>query len=65
MNILINQKEFQVPSMSKLIDVIQLTDAKPPFAVAINMVFIPNNQYASTEINELDQIEIISPVTGG
>lgn len=36
-----------------------------PFAVAINTNFIPKNMHATTTLHEGDQIEVISPVTGG
>lgn len=65
MKILVNQKEVNVDSTSTLNDVLKLAQMKPPFAVAINMVFVPSNEYATTKVNELDQIEVISPITGG
>jgi sulfur carrier protein len=37
----------------------------PPFAVAINLQFVPKTQYAHTALNAGDQIEVISPITGG
>lgn len=36
-----------------------------PFAVAVNLQFVPRAQYAATALNDGDQIEIIAPVTGG
>jgi len=37
----------------------------PPFAVAVNLHFVPSSRYASERLHEGDQIEIIAPVTGG
>lgn len=35
------------------------------FAVAINRKFIPRSTYAQTEINDGDQIDIVTPMQGG
>ena len=40
-------------------------NAKPPYAVAVNLNFIPKTQYANQLLQENDQIEIIAPITGG
>ena len=61
----INQKTFDLAEESFLMDAIALTNAKPPFAVAVNMQFIPKNEYAQIKLTKDDQIEIISPITGG
>jgi sulfur carrier protein len=42
-----------------------LAQARPPFATALNLQFVPKTQYASTPLNVGDQIEIIAPITGG
>ena len=39
--------------------------ARPPFAVAVNTVFVPNTHYAEQLLQADDRVEIISPVTGG
>lgn len=36
-----------------------------PFAVAVNLQFVPRAQYDQTPLREGDRIEIIAPVTGG
>jgi sulfur carrier protein len=46
-------------------DALNLVNAKPPFAVAVNLNFVPKSQYALHALNENDQIEVIAPVTGG
>jgi len=44
---------------------IAATQATPPFAVAVNLQFVPKTQYASTHIKAGDHIDIIAPITGG
>ena len=65
MRVIINQVAHEIPSSSKLADALAAIDAKPPYAVAINLQFIPKAQYAARELQENDQIEVIAPVTGG
>lgn len=65
MRVIINQVVHEIPSSSKLADALAAIDAKPPYAVAINLQFIPKAQYAACELQENDQIEVIAPVTGG
>jgi sulfur carrier protein len=40
-------------------------DAKPPYAVAVNLQFVPKSQHAEYVLQDNDSVEIISPVTGG
>ena len=40
-------------------------DAKPPFAVAVNTVFVPAAHHATQVLQAGDCVEVISPVTGG
>jgi len=65
MRVIINQVVHEIPISSKLADALAAIDAKPPYAVAINLQFIPKAQYAARELQENDQIEVIAPVTGG
>jgi sulfur carrier protein len=37
----------------------------PGFAVAINAVVIPRSTYATTQLHDGDQIEIVAPFEGG
>jgi sulfur carrier protein len=46
-------------------DALAIIDAKPPYAVAVNLNFVPKTKYAEFVLNENDQIEVIAPVTGG
>ena len=65
MRIIVNQIEYELPHQSVISDALSLIDAKPPFAVAVNMNFVPKTQYDQFSLNENDQIEVITPVTGG
>ena len=65
MRITVNQVEYDLPSQSMITDALTLINAKPPFAVAVNLNFVPKSQYSVHVLNENDQIEVIAPVTGG
>ena len=65
MRVIVNLKDHDVPSGCKLSDAVALLNAKPPYAVAVNLNFIPKTKYAEHQLHENDQIEIIAPVTGG
>ena len=65
MRIIVNQVEYEMPSHSLVSDALALIDTKPPYAVAVNMNFVPKTKHAEYVLNENDQIEVIAPVTGG
>ena len=65
MRVVINQTEYDLPSHSLVSDALALIDAKPPYAVAVNLNFVPKTKHAEFVLNENDQIEVIAPVTGG
>ena len=65
MRVIVNQIEYDVPSQSMISDALALINAKPPFAVAVNLNFVPKTHYDQYSLNENDQIEVIAPVTGG
>ena len=65
MRVLVNQIARDLPEGSSLHDMLQALDFKPPYAVARNLSFVPKTQYAATTLQEGDQIEVISPITGG
>jgi sulfur carrier protein len=48
MNILINQTSHELPDGATLADAIAAVAARPPFAVAVNTVFVPNTHYADS-----------------
>ena len=65
MRVLINQLSQELPEGSTLEQALHAADFKPPFAVALNLTFIPKTQYAATALAQGDEIEVISPITGG
>lgn len=65
MRIIVNQVEYELPPHSMVTDALNLINATPPFAVAVNLHFVPKSQYAQHVLREHDQIEVIAPVTGG
>lgn len=65
MKILINQTPHELPDGATVADAITAVAARPPFAVAVNSVFVPNTRYAEQMLLAGDRVEIISPVTGG
>ncbi|WP_114638537.1 sulfur carrier protein ThiS [Polynucleobacter necessarius] len=65
MRVIVNQVAYELPSHSVITDALSLINAKPPYAVAVNLNFVPKTQYAEYTLHENDQIEVIAPVTGG
>ena len=65
MRVIVNQTDQQLQSGSRVSDVLALMNAKPPYAVAVNLNFVPKTQHAEHILHENDHIEIIAPVTGG
>ena len=65
MRVTVNQIEYEVPNQSVISDALVLINAKAPYAVAVNMQFVPKTKHAEFALNENDQIEVIAPVTGG
>ena len=65
MQIRINQTPHLLPDHACLAQALESAGFKPPFAVAVNLHFIPKNQYAVTVLKEGDEVEVISPITGG
>lgn len=65
MRVLINQVAYDLPNVASVAEAVAAAAAKPPFAVAVNLQFVPRTQYQSVALHADDRIEIISPVTGG
>lgn len=65
MQVRINQIARELPDTSSLAQALEYAGFTPPFAVAVNLQFIPKNQYDATALKEGDEIEVISPITGG
>jgi sulfur carrier protein len=65
MRILANQIPRELPSNSRITDLLAMIEAKPPYAVAVNLQFVPKTRHAEYILQDNDQVEIIAPVTGG
>jgi sulfur carrier protein len=65
MRIIANQIPRDLPSNSRITDLLMMIEAKPPYAVAVNLQFVPKTRHAEYVLHENDQVEIIAPVTGG
>ena len=65
MRILANQIPRELPSNSRITDLLTIIEARPPYAVAVNLQFVPKTRHAEYVLHENDQVEIIAPVTGG
>lgn len=65
MRVIVNQVEQELPDGSVMSNLLAHIDAKPPYAVAVNLTFVPKTQYTKQALQENDRIEVITPVTGG
>lgn len=65
MRILANQIPRELPSNSRLTDLLAMIEARPPYAIAVNLQFVPKTRHADYILQENDEVEIIAPVTGG
>lgn len=46
-------------------DLLAQLSPPPPFAVAVNTVFVPRGRYADTALQEGDAVDVVHPVAGG
>lgn len=65
MHLTINQQPHQLPEGATVADALAAIGARPPFAVAVNTVFVPGAEHARHLLRAGDRVEVISPVTGG
>jgi sulfur carrier protein len=65
MRVIVNQIPYELPNNSMITDALTLINAQPPYAVAVNLNFVPKTKHAEYVLSENDQIEVIAPVTGG
>ena len=65
MRVIANQIPRELPSNSCITDHLAMIEAKPPYAVAVNLQFVPKTRHAEYILQDNDQVEIIAPVTGG
>ena len=64
-DVLINAHPYTLAASSTLEMAIKAYGIHPPFAAALNMNFVPKAHYATTRLQNADQIELITPITGG
>lgn len=68
MKIQINGESLELESLSppaNLQQVLELYDAKAPYAVAVNGDFVAKGEYATMNISSDDLIDVVSPIFGG
>ena len=65
LNLLINQKPYQLPAGATVADAVALLGLRMPFAAAVNLQFVPRSQHAQHVLQDQDRVELITPVTGG
>lgn len=65
MRVIINHTPHDLPPGATVADAAQAMRAQPPYAVAVNLQFVPKTQHATTVLQPNDAVEIIAPVTGG
>lgn len=64
MKISINGQTMNIQS-NQLANVIEEYGATPPYALAVNGVFVPKSDYQHKQLDENDQVDIVSPIFGG
>ncbi|TSE36396.1 sulfur carrier protein ThiS [Tepidimonas charontis] len=69
MQVFINAQPHQLADGATVADAVAAlrpdAGANAPFAVALNLQFVPRAQYAQTPLHDGDRLEIITPVVGG
>jgi sulfur carrier protein len=65
MRVIANQIPRDLPANSRITDLLAMVEAKPPYAVAVNLQFVPKTRHAEYILQDNDRVEIIAPVTGG
>ncbi len=65
MNITVNGQPRELADGTTVAALLLELAAKPPFAVAVNTTFIPSARHAAHTLQLGDEVEVISPVTGG
>ncbi len=65
MQIFVNRQAIDIADGATLADALAQVGAKPPFAAAVNLQFVPKQRYDATLLKAGDQLEVIAPITGG
>lgn len=65
MNIHLNDVPTHLPDGATVADAVAHLAPTLPYAVAVNLSFVPQSAHATQVLHEGDHVEIIAPVTGG
>ena len=65
MQVLINLHPHELPEGASVAVALAAMQTLPPYAVAVNTVFVPSSEHPRHLLQAGDQVEVISPVTGG
>ncbi|NCY12159.1 MAG: thiamine biosynthesis protein ThiS, partial [Burkholderiaceae bacterium] len=56
MRVIVNQQVRELAPASKVSDLLTVLDAKPPYAVAVNLQFVPKSQHAEYVLHDNDSV---------
>ena len=66
MNISVNGEVRKLPDEMAVDQLLEYLGYQPgAVAVAVNLEFVPRSAYTNTRLCESDQVEILSPISGG
>ncbi|NUZ04765.1 sulfur carrier protein ThiS [Piscinibacter koreensis] len=65
MQVHINHQPHELPDGATLADAIARLEARPPYAAAVNLRFVPRERHAEHRLEAGDRIEVIAPISGG
>lgn len=65
MQVLLNQRSFELLPNASLADALAAFGAHPPFAAAVNGVFVAQADYFQHLLKDGDCIDVVQPVMGG
>ena len=66
LKITINGKAKEIKRSESLHDVLlQEQEIQSPYAVAVNMQFVAKDEYKNFQLDDGDQIDIVTPMQGG
>lgn len=65
MIIYFNQQPMELPEQTTLAQALTQAVVAPPFAVAVNLQFVPRGQYAAIALRAHDKIDVVQPIVGG
>ena len=66
MNVSVNGEVREIPEGTGVDQLLESLGYQPgAVAVAVNLEFIPSTAYPNTRLRESDEVEILSPMSGG